>query len=172
MAAKHYRTIQQHFWEYAQITLQLCGLAFSPFFALSLILLFWKHAILLPLAVVGLLLLVWGLTLLRGLRFLMIIRKQTRGGLVFEAGPLKRLDAAYTTSWLSSNWFIHAGYIALHRSQIAHVTYQLPHVDRAYPSGLFELVVTTIDGRRYRCRMSGNSIKAVMKWYHKNATKE
>ena len=172
MAAKHYRTIQQHFWEYAQITLLLCGLAFIPFFALSLIMLFWKHVILLPLAVVALFLFVWGLTLLRGLRFLLLIRKQTKLGLSFEAGPLKRLDAAYTTSWLSSSWFIHAGYIALHRSQIARVTYQLPHVDRSYPSGLFELVVTTVGGRRYCCRMTGNSVKMVMRWHRKKNAKE
>lgn len=172
MAAKHYRTIQQHFRDYAQTTLLLCGLAFIPFFGLALLILFWKRVILLPIAVVGLFLLVWGMTLLRGLRFLLLIRRQTRRGLAFEAGPLKRLDAAYTTSWLSRNWFIHAGYIALHRSQIAHVTYQLPHVDRAYPSGLFDLVITTVGGRRYRCRMSGNSVKMVMRWHQKSSRKE
>lgn len=172
MAKKHFRTIQQHFWEYAQSTLLLCGLAFIPLFGLSLFMLFWKHVILLLKAVVGLFLLAWGMTLLRGLRFLLIIRKQTRCGLSFEAGPLRRLDAAYTTSWLSSNWLIHAGYIALHRSQITNVAYHLPHVDRAYPIGLFDLIITTVDGRRYHCRMTGSSVKQVMKWHQKNTVKE
>ena len=173
MGKKHFRTISQHFRDYAQHTLLICGgLLMIPFLLLMLGVLGHVNLLLFLLGGVALLLLIWSLTLLRGLRFLLIIRRQSRQVLPFETGPLQRLDALYTSSWPSANWLIHAGYIALHRSQIANVTYALPRVDRACPSGLFDLIITTVHGRRYRCLMTDPSVKQVIRWHQKNVIRK
>ena len=173
MAKKHFRTIRQHFWEYAQISLLYCGMLLAFPALLLLICGFGRVSLLLLLlGCIAFFLFAWGLTLLRGLRFLLILHRQIRQELPFETGPLKHLEAAYTHSWLSENWLIHAGYIALHRSQIANVTYALPRVDRACPSGLCDLIITTVHGRRYRCRMTGPSVKQVIRWHQKNAIRK
>jgi len=172
MAKKHYRTVSQHFWDYAQHTLLICWVFFGILFLLLMLcVLGHVNLLLFLLGGIAFLLLVWGLTLLRGLRFLLLIRRQTRQGLPFEAGPLQRLDALYTSSWLSANWLIHAGYVALHRSQIADMTYDIPRGNRI-PTGVFSLIITTVHGRRYRCRMTGASVKKVMKWHQKNAARK
>lgn len=161
-------TAHQHFWEYARKSLMICSFCYAVPLLISLFGLERKGMLWLTLGILGLFCLTWAVMLLRGARFLMGIRKQKQQGLPFETGPLQWLGTSYTSTWLSENWLIHAGHVALHRSQIAQVTLTRSSSTSIFRSSSHDVVVTTITGRRYRWPLSKAATEKLLRWCDSN----
>ena len=159
-------TPRQHFWEYARKSLIICAVCYAAPFLISLFGLNRKGIIWLTLGTLGLFCLTWAVMLLRSASFLVGIRRQEQQGLPFETGPLNWLGTSYTSTWVSDNWLIHAGHVALHRSQIANVAFRHSGNTNIFRSCSHDVVVTTITGYHYHWPMSKASAKKLIHWHN------
>ncbi len=160
-----YLTVRQHFWEYARKSLIICAVCYGVPVLIALFGLNRKGMVWLTLGLLILFFLTWGVLLLRGMRFLMAIRKQEAQGLSFETGPLQWLGTSYTSTWLSENWLIHAGHVALHRSQIAAVSYQHSNNKNIFRAVSHDIIITTVSGCRYCWPLSKNGAQKIIRWH-------
>lgn len=160
-------TPRQHFREYARKSLTLCAVCYAVPVLLSLFGLNRKGMVWLTLGLLTLFFLTWAALLLRGARFLIGIRKQEAQGLPFETGPLQWLGTSYTSTWLSENWLIHAGHVALHRSQIASVTFQHSSNTSPFRTFAYDVTVTANDDRRHRWPLSKAGAQKIIHWHTK-----
>lgn len=158
-------TSRQHFWEYARKSLIICAVCYAAPFFLSLFGLGRQGMFWLSLGLLGIFFLTWGILLLRGAFFLMGIRRQEKQGLAFETGPLQWLGTSYTSTWLSANWLIHAGHIALHRSQIADVALRRSSNTSIFRTCSYEVIVTDQRERCYRWPLSKEGAQKVIDWH-------
>lgn len=159
-------TPRQHFWEYARKSLIICIVCYAVPFFISFLGLGRKGMIWLTLGTLGLFCLTWAAMLLRGISFLVGINRQAQQGLPFESGPLDWLGTSYTSTWVSDNWLIHAGHVALHHSQIADVAFRHSSSTSIFRSCSHDVVVTTIAGHRYHWPLSKASIEKLIRWHN------
>lgn len=160
-----YLTPRQHYWEYARKSLTICVVCYAAPVLITLFGLNRKGIFWLTLGLLTLFCLTWSVLLLRGARFLMSIRKQEAQGLPFETGPLQWLGTSYTSTWLSENWLIHAGHVALHHSQIIAVSYQHSRNTNIFRASSHNIIVTTASGHRYCWPLSKSTAHKVIRWH-------
>ena len=103
-----------------------------------------------------------GILMLPCIRFAAMIRRQERKGYPFENGTAQLIDKGMTGTYLSDEWIIHAGYVALHHSQCAAVRSESRSASRF---GLHHgIVIETIDGQVYRWPLSQRKVRIVREW--------
>ncbi len=97
------------------------------------------------------------------LRFVWMIRRQERTGVPFQADHLRQFDASMTHTYLTEDWLIHAGYVALHRSRITYIQDECDHQPRF--GWRHRIFVVDADGYKFRWQMSKASIHTIFKWW-------
>ncbi len=148
--------------ELTALALKLLGVIFVCPLIISLFALGRENAYLLFVmlligALVGFLIL-----MLPSLRFVWMIRRQEKMGLSFQTDPLRQFESSMTRTYLTDDWLIHAGYVALHRSRITAIQHETDHSRFGFSHRIF---VLDADGHIYRWHLSKASNHTVLRWW-------
>lgn len=109
------------------------------------------------------------LMMLPCLTFVRMIRRQEAMGLPFDTRKLRKFDSDMTSTYLSENWLIHAGYFAMHRSRIA----SIGEIEGTAARGgiSHSIIVNTAEGETWQWRMHPTGIRAVRRWLDSQTNK-
>ena len=162
---KHYCLLHLKF--YGKLCFIIATMMFIPFFITSLCYDALEYDILFSCcASYGIWFLVFLVLAMWNIRFLRMIRRQEQKFAISFSDRNAKPLWSDSLSFLSDDWFIHAGSAAFYKDYIAAITWkrQIPGEGR---SGYY-LNVTTVDNRNYHLFIrSRNACEKIRKWWKK-----